>query len=207
MVWNLTGQLVETCSCNMLCPCWFGVKELMVMDQGWCASTFLFRIQQGSSDGVNLGGRTVVLATDFPGPTLLDGNGTARIYVDAPTTDDQRHELESIFQGRKGGPMEVLAGLLTRWLPTQGANIQIQEEDDALTATVGEFGQVKSQRLKNEAGQPMRMQNVGFAAALQFRDQAADLAPGTGTGWFDPEMPRQFESKSGAVASFTWRGN
>jgi hypothetical protein len=103
--------------------------------------------------------------------------------------------------------MEVLAGLLTRWLPTQGANIQIQEEDDALTATVGEFGQVKSQRLKNEAGQPMRMQNVGFAAVLQFRDEAADLAPGTGTRWFDPEMPRQFESKSGAVASFTWRGN
>ena len=104
MAWSLTGELVETCSCNMLCPCWFGVKELMVMDQGWCASTLLFRIQQGSSDGVNLGGRTVVLALDFPGPTLLDGNGTARIYVDAPTTDDQRHELESIFQGRKGGP-------------------------------------------------------------------------------------------------------
>jgi hypothetical protein len=157
MAWSLTGQLVETCSCNMLCPCWFGVKELMVMDQGWCASTLLFRIQQGNSDGVNLGGRTVVLALDFPGPTLLDGNGTARIYVDAPTTDDQRRELESIFQGRKGGPMEVVAGLLTRWLPTQGANIQIQEEDYAFTATVGEFGQVKSQRLKNEAGQPMRI--------------------------------------------------
>src|ERR671919_2637334 len=100
MAWNLTGQLVETCSCNMLCPCWFGVKELMVMDQGWCASTLLFRIQQGSSDGVNLGGRTVVLALDFPGPTLLDGSGTARLYVDEEAGADQRGELEAICSGQ-----------------------------------------------------------------------------------------------------------
>jgi hypothetical protein len=23
MVWQLSGQLIETCSCNMFCPCWF----------------------------------------------------------------------------------------------------------------------------------------------------------------------------------------
>jgi hypothetical protein len=34
MAWNLTADFIETCSCNMLCPCWYGVRELMVMDQG-----------------------------------------------------------------------------------------------------------------------------------------------------------------------------
>jgi hypothetical protein len=29
MAWNLTAEFTETCSCNMLCPCWYGVKELM----------------------------------------------------------------------------------------------------------------------------------------------------------------------------------
>jgi len=48
------------------------------MDQGWCASTWLLRVQQGHADGVNLGGRTLAIALDFPGPTLYDGNGTAR---------------------------------------------------------------------------------------------------------------------------------
>ena len=43
MAWRLTGQLVETCSCNMFCPCWFTVQELMIMDQGWCASAIAFR--------------------------------------------------------------------------------------------------------------------------------------------------------------------
>ena len=205
MAWNITGQWVESCSCNMLCPCWFGVKELMVMDQGWCDGAHLLRVQQGSSDGVDLSRRTLVLANDFPGPTLLDGNGTARLYIDDGANADQRRELEAIFQGRKGGPMEVLAGLITNWLPTRTARIDIHEEGDSITATVGNFGTVKSQRLKNEAGKPMTMQNVGFTSVLQFDNDAAQLAP-SGSQWSDPDMPRRFETKSGAVGTFGWSG-
>jgi hypothetical protein len=207
MAWDMRGQLVETCSCNMLCPCWFGVKELMVMDEGWCASTLLFRIQQGNSDGVTLGGRTLVLGLDFPGPTLLDGNGTVRMYIDDSATAEQRRELEEIMQGKKGGPMEVVGGLVSRWLPTQATRIDVQEHNGSLSATVGNYGQIRSERLKNEAGQTMTMQNTGFVVAFQFDNQTADLAPSTGTRWSDPEMPRQFESKSGVVASFTWSGS
>ena len=206
MAWSLTGDFIETCSCNMLCPCWYGVKELMVMDQGWCASAWLLRVRQGSADGVDLGGRTVALAVDFPGPTLYDGNGTARLYIDDSAGADQRRELESILQGAKGGPMAILGGLITKWLPTHTAKIDVQEQAGALTATVAGFGQVQSQRLTNEAGQPTIMQNTGFTTALQFDNQAAQLAP-SASRWSDPDLPRQFGTKSGAVASFTWRMN
>ena len=175
------------------------------MDQGWCASAWLLRVQQGSADGVDLSGRTVALALDFPGPTLYDGNGTARLYIDDAASADHCRELEAIFQGTKGGPMEILAGLVTKWLPTQVAKIDFQEKGGTLTATVDGFGQMKSQRLTNEAGQPTTMQNTGFTTALQFDNQAAQLAPSSGTHWSDPDMPRQFETKSGAVAKFTWR--
>jgi hypothetical protein len=53
----------------------------------------------------------------------------------------------------------------------------------------------------------MTMQNVGFAVAFQFENQTAALAPSTGTRWADPDMPRQWESKSGAVGTFTWSGS
>ena len=208
MAWNITGQFFESCSCNMLCPCWFGVKELMVMDQGWCDGAHLVRVQQGSSDSVDLSGRTVVVANDFPGPTLIDGNGTARIYIDDGASPEHRRELEAIFQGRRGGPMEIFASLISQWLPTQTANIEIQEEGDAFTATVGSFGRYSSQRLRDEAGQLMTMQNVGFAGpgGFQFENATADLAP-SGSRWSDPEMPRQFETKSGAVGHITWSGS
>jgi hypothetical protein len=204
MAWTIRAEMVETCSCNMLCPCWYGVKELMIMDQGWCASVWLVRIREGNSDGVNLGGRTVSMWDYFPGPTILDGNGTARLYIDDGASDYQRRELEAIFQGKKAGPPEILGGLITKWLPTQTANIDIREENGTLTATVGLVGQIKSQRLTNEAGQPMTMQNTGLTTALQFDDRVAQLAPGTGTQWSEPDLPQHFELKSGAVATFTW---
>ena len=207
MPWNLSGEMIETCSCNMLCPCWYGIKELMVMDQGWCASPILFRIRQGTSDSVDLSGCTLVMALFFPGPTLYDGNATGRLYMEDTTTVEQRRELEAVLQGQKGGPMGALAGLITKWLPTQTTQIAVREENGTTRATVGSVGQIQSQRLKNEAGQQMTMQNVGFAVAFQFDNQTAALAPSTGTRWADPDMPRQWESKSGAVGIFTWSGS
>ncbi len=206
MPWNLTAQFVETCSCNMLCPCWFGVKELMVMDQGWCASPLLYRIERGNSDGVDLGGCTVVVVADLPGPTLFDGNGTARVYIDASATAEQQRELEAIFQGTKGGPMEIIGGLVSNWLPPQVTKIEVQEDGDTLTATVGNFGRVQSQLLKNESGRAMTMRDVGFAETLQLQDATAELAP-SGSQWHDPEMPRAFETKSGARAICHWNVN
>ena len=32
MAWHMSGQLIESCSYNMFCPCWFTVQELMIMD-------------------------------------------------------------------------------------------------------------------------------------------------------------------------------
>ena len=121
MAWNLTADFIETCSCNMLCPCWYGVRELMVMDQGWCASTWLLRVQHGQADGVNLGGRTVAMALDFPAPTLYDGNGTARLYIDDGTSADQRRELADPHA--EYGGLRPRCSLITRqhsWLPVVG---------------------------------------------------------------------------------------
>jgi hypothetical protein len=207
MAWNLKAQMVETCSCNMLCPCWYGVRDLMVMDQGWCATPILFRISEGDSEGVDLAGQNLVLAAFFPGPTLFDGNATGRIYIDEGASDAQRRELEAIMQGRKGGPMEIVASFVSNWLPTQAASIKIQEQNGKINATVGSYGQIVSQRLKNEAEQTMTMQNSGFVMAFQFDGQTGELAPSEGTRWQDPEMPRQWESKSGVVGTFNWSGS
>src|SRR5687768_2368780 len=141
MAWNLLGEWRETCSCNMHCPCWMGIKELMVMDQGYCGSTNLIRIREGSSNGIDLSGLSVVVAVLWPGPTLFDGNGTGRVYIDEAASADQLRELDLIFQGKKGGPMEILASLTPTWLPTQRAKVNIQEDNGTVSATVPPFGQ------------------------------------------------------------------
>ena len=201
MAWNLSGQIVETCSCNLLCPCWFGVKELQVMDQGWCDTGVLFRILEGSSDGVTLSNRMVVMAADFPGPTMFDGNATARLYIDDGATQEQMGKLEEIFSGAKGGPMEILGSRITNRLPTQQVSIQIQEDGNSLTATVGDVGQVRSMPMTNQAGEPVMLENIG-----PFGLKSIQVAP-SASRLSDPGMPRTIETKSGGVGNFAWSGN
>src|SRR5262245_63875157 len=104
MAWQLSGQLIEACSCKSACPCALGPAE---PDQGWCSGALTFAIQEGQSDGVNLGGRTVVWLVDLP-KDFLGGKGTVRIFVDDEADSAQVRELEAIFAGRKGGPGEAL---------------------------------------------------------------------------------------------------
>ena len=207
MGWTLSGEWRETCSCKMHCPCWMGVKELMDMDEGYCGSTNLFRIQAGQSGQVDLGGLTLAVAVLWPGPTLFDGNGTGRLYVDDDASPAQRAELEAIFHGKRGGPMEILGSLTPNWLPTQFTKIEVLEDGDTVRADVGAFGQIHSRILKNAAGQPMTIKNVGFTDALQFHLSEGTLAPGDGSQWSDPDMKHSFSSKSGTVGQFSWNTN
>jgi hypothetical protein len=200
MPWRLTGQLIESCSCNMFCPCWFTVQELMIMDQGWCASAIAFRTRDGDSNGITLGGRTVVFAVDFPGPTLFDGNATARLYIDEGASADQRRELEAICSGQKGGPMAAIAPLVATWLPARSARIDVADKGDAITVTVGGGGKVESRLLRDPQGQGFTLRGGGFVSALGLEE--VQLAP-SGSRWTDPEL-RRFETKSGARGEFSW---
>ena len=207
MTWNLSGEMRETCSCKMHCPCWTGVKELMDMDEGYCASVNLFRITDGNVDGVDVGGLALAQAVIWPGPTLYDGNGTGRLYIDKAASADQFAAMETVFLGQRGGPMEILASLTPTWLTSQPASFAVQEDNGTVNANVGPFGKIRSKILKNDAGQSMTIQNMGFTVALQFDNQTGKLAPADGTQWSDPELPHAFVSKSGTVGHFTWNGD
>ena len=71
----------------------------------------IFCIQNGSIDSIDLKGRDVVLALDFPGSTILDGNATYRLYIDEVTDERQCKDLEAIFKRKRGGPMEMISSL------------------------------------------------------------------------------------------------
>lgn len=204
MAWNLKGEFIETCSCNMLCPCWYGQAELMVMDQGWCGTSILVRVREGDFEGTDLGGQNAVVSLFFPGPTLFDGNGTGRVYVDSRASEEQQTALEKILQGQSGGGLEVPASLMSRWLPTQQASIEVDVQNGKVQAKIGDLGEMSSQRLVNDLGNKMTMQNTAFTLAFQFEGHAADLAPSDGTSWKDPEMPEAWEGKSGAVGQIDW---
>jgi hypothetical protein len=66
---------------------------------------------------------------------------------------------------------------------------------------VGNVGQLKSERMTNEAGQPATVQ--GAAAMGAFQPESMQVARTAGTRWPDPEM-RSWEGDSGVVSTFSW---
>jgi len=199
LTWSLTGRMVESCSCYVMCPCWLPFEPIK-MDRGWCDSVWLFRIDHGTSNGVAFSGRVVAVAMAFPGPTLSDGNGTARVYLEDGVSASQRRELEGIFQGKKGGGMKGIASGIATWLPTRTAAISVRTEDGALVATVGSFGQVRSKPMRNAKGRVVRLHNITLLGASPI-----DLAP-SGSDWRDPDMPRRFRTESGGQGKISWKG-
>jgi hypothetical protein len=147
MAWHLSGRFIETCSCEMFCPCWFGPAK---PDQGWCSGAVLMDIQDGASDGITLGGLKVVFVGDWPGD-FFSGNGTARLYIDETASADQRRALELICTGKKGGPWEALSGTITTWVPAQPAAIDVQW-GDRVAVRVGTIGQIGLEPVKDHCG-------------------------------------------------------
>lgn len=195
MAWQLSGQILESCSCKMLCPCVLGPAE---PDQGWCAGALVFDVQQGNSDGVNLSGTRAALAVDLPGD-FLSGNGTGRLYIGDSANPDQRRELEAIFGGQKGGAFAALGGLFTKVLPTQTTSIEISS-GESRSVRVGSVGQISLKGVKTEDGKQATLTNAPLFAA--FGAETENLAWGHGSSWSDPDMRSWQSGGSGGVFGF-----
>ena len=196
MAWQMTGRWLESCSCKMICRCMMGPAE---PDQEWCSAAFLVDVERGNSDGVNLDNTRAVWALDLPGD-LVSGNGTVRVWLDERTSSDQRRELEAILTGTKGGIWEVIAGLVTTWLPSRTARIEVQS-GDTLSFSVGDIGYCQFQPVTDPGGNQMQVvnapENYGIAEVF-------DLARADGSRWSDPEMRKWVSLGAGQLANFNW---
>jgi len=198
MAWSVGGQAIELCNCNVLCHCWLGPAK---PDQGWCGSAFVFDIRHGRADGVDLSGKKVVFAAEWPAD-FWSGNGTARLYIDESATPEQRRELEGIFSGKKGGLLEpLMGGVISKWLPARLTRIEVRHGESP-SATVGDVGRVTIRPLTDQSGKPTRIE--GAAAQAAFQIDKMHIASSKGSRWSDPEL-RTWEGDSANLISFSWK--
>jgi hypothetical protein len=90
-------------------------------------------------------------------------------------------------------------------LSTVKTRIEIKEDNNGtsnnITAKVGNFGEIKSQQLRNQAGGVMTVQGAGFASVFQFENDTLTLAP-SASQWSESDMPHaQVTTRSGAVGN------
>jgi hypothetical protein len=135
MSWNLAGSYVETCSCELLCPCGVSLDHGSTYD--FCRVTLVFNIREGVVDSTDIAGCKVALIADTP-KVMTDGNWKVGVFVDDGATDAQFDQLVQVFSGQLGGPMAGLAPLIGEMLGVERAAIDVDEDGLRHSVRIGD---------------------------------------------------------------------
>ena len=132
MAYELEGQLLEVCSCEVLCPCWIGEMP----DGGTCEGVVAYHVERGSVNGIDVSGHTFALAGHIPG-NALDGNWKVVLFVDDKAGDEQRDAILNAFTGQLGGPLADVAQLVGEVVAIEKAPISVEVSEGKGTLKIG----------------------------------------------------------------------
>jgi hypothetical protein len=180
MPYQLTGNLLEVCTCKILCPCWVGEDP----DGGTCDSSLAYHIDKGEIDGVDVAGLTWVNMVHIPG-NVLHGNWRVINYVDAGASDAQFAALVSLFHGKLGGPLADVAQLFGEIIEVRRAPITFEVAGGKGRFTVGDVVKADLEPYLGPTGQPTVLQESIFSTipgspayvgkALRYRQKSPEL--------------------------------
>ena len=198
MSWNLTGSYVETCSCELMCPCNMSFDHGATYD--FCRVTLAFDIRAGEVDGTDIGGRRVVLIAYTP-QVMTDGNWRLGVYIDDGASDEQFDKLVQVFGGQLGGPMGALAPLVGEIVGVERAAIAVADDGLRHSVRVGDTIDFEIEDIVPfgiETGEPVRFQGM-------FHPVGSDLTMAEATRTRINAFGISYEGKTGLSKSeFSW---
>ena len=161
MGYTLQGQLLETCTCNTMCPCWAGEDP----DGGKCDGAFGWHVESGTIDGVDVSGLTFCFIAHIPG-NILKGDWKIVVFMDDEASKEQEEALLKVWTGQLGGPVADLAGLIGEVLEVRRAPVTF-EVDDVEGGGKGyfEIGDVVEAEMTpfiGMTGKPLSMHDTAF---------------------------------------------
>jgi hypothetical protein len=148
MAYNLEGDLLEVCNCDILCPCWVGEDP----DNGTCDSVMGYNVRSGSINGIDVSGRTLVFSVHIPG-NVLKGNWKAALLIDDKATDEQADALVSAFSGKLGGPLADTAALVGEVVGVERQPITFDVQEGKGTLIVGDVAECVMEPYRGPTGQ------------------------------------------------------
>src|SRR3954447_8198179 len=160
MAWNLRGSYIETCSCELMCPCNTSLDHGATYD--FCRVTLVFNIREGTVDGTDIAGSKVAIIADTP-KVMTEGNWRVGVFVGDEASDEQFDKLVQVFSGQLGGPMAGLAPLIGEMLGVERAAIEIDDDGLRHSVRVGDGIDFTIEDIVPfgvESGQPVRFNGM-----------------------------------------------
>ena len=198
MAWHLKGSYVETCSCELMCPC------NMSMDHGatydFCRVTLVFAIHEGQVDGTDIAGLKVAAIADTP-KVMTEGNWRLGVFVDEQASEEQFEKLVQVFTGQLGGPMAGLGPLVGEMVGVERAPIEVNDDGLRHSVRVGDAIDFEIEDIVPfgvTTGQPVKFNGM-------FHPVASDLTMAEAKRSRINAFGIEFEGKTGlSTAEFSW---
>ena len=199
MAWELEGRYVENCSCDVICPCtWSNLSRPATNDD--CRAVLAFRVERGAVDGVDVAGRTVVLAILTP-KLMVDGNWQAGLLIDQDASDEQIAVLTKVFTGQIGGPMAGLAPLITEFLGAERAAIDLDVGADGWSLRVGDATELEGALVRGpESDEAVTLTGIVAHPA----GPTLTVTPAVSSRWSLRGIEYSGADRSGFTAPFSW---
>ena len=198
MSWNVTGSYVETCSCDLMCPCNLSMDHGATYD--FCRVTLVFNIREGEVDGTGVGGRKVAMIADTP-KVMTEGNWRVGVFIDEDASDEQFDKLVGVFSGQLGGPMAGLTPLIGDMLGAERAAIEVNDDGLRHGVRIGSAIDFEVEDIVPfgvQTGEPVKLSGM-------FHPVGSDLTMGEAKRSSIDAFGIQYEGKSGlSTASFSW---
>jgi hypothetical protein len=167
MAWNLEGSYLETCSCELICPCNASLSNGATYDR--CRVVLVFNITKGDVEGTDVSGLKVAAIADTP-KVMTDGNWRLGVFVDDSASDEQAEKLMAVFGGQLGGPMEALGPLVGENLGVERARIEVRDDGLRHSVRIGDAVDFEIEDIVPfgvETGQPVRITGMFHPAGSE----------------------------------------
>jgi hypothetical protein len=198
MAWSIKGSYVETCSCDLICPCNATFDHGATYD--YCRVTLVFNIREGEVEGTDVGGLKLAVIADTP-KVMTEGNWRLGVFVDENATDEQADKLVQVFGGQLGGPMGALAPLVGEMLGVERAAFDVQDDGVRHTVRIGDAIEFEVEDIVPfgvETGEPVRLTGM-------FHPVGSELTVGEAKSSRINAFGIQYEGKTGlSTSEFSW---
>ncbi|MCH8223225.1 MAG: DUF1326 domain-containing protein [Chloroflexi bacterium] len=199
MSWNLEGTYFENCNCDSVCPCTTSAFA-QPADNERCLVTFAIHIDSGSIDGLDVGGRDVIMVFDTPG-SMGEGGWQAGLIIDDQATDEQAEGLTKVLAGQAGGPMAALAPLIGEMLGVERAPIEYINDGKVHSVRAGDYVNIEITDTQQVSGGP-----IAGLTGIAFHPMNSELTIAKANRATVNAFGKQWDNtgKNGHAAPFSW---
>jgi hypothetical protein len=133
MSYEMRGQFLEACDCQVMCPCWFEQDP----DVSECTGMVAWYVEHGQINGVDVSGLSTV-SVSHHGGNRHGAKARVALFIDERATDEQAAALSDAFTGKEGGPLEELADMTDEVSAVERAGIRFSSAGGSRKVTVGQ---------------------------------------------------------------------